>query len=361
MSFKASLQKSESEIRSVEQVHSPKFSIILPVYNVENYLVECLDSLINQTLSDLEFICINDGSTDNSLEILNLYAAQDKRFIVVTQENQGQGVAKNNVLKMAKGEYIVFVDPDDWIELDAMEVLYNTFKSTQTDVIQFNYTRYIENTGNLKKINVAQHILEKFGLDLNANPNFNWKKVKKGCLHDVDMHVVAKAYSRNLIEKSGAVFSPTRHGEDHLFAHIIILNAENIYYLDRYLYTYRIRQGSSVHKLSNDNFCIFQNFEHSKEYLESMNLYEELKDPFKLYLIQAMAWHYNGIPHESIKKYETLCRTYLTPTEFKKMHILVKGKYSFWELLFSVKNQHLLGIRYKIVTLFGIKLKIKQT
>lgn len=92
-----------------------KASIILPVYNVEKYLPRCLDSLLNQTLNELEFICIDDGSTDKSLDILRRYARKDSRFIIVTQENQGSGVARNKGLQLAKGKYIAFLDPDDWI------------------------------------------------------------------------------------------------------------------------------------------------------------------------------------------------------------------------------------------------------
>ena len=87
----------------------PKVSVIIPVYNVEKYLRECLDSVINQTLSDIEIICINDGSTDNSLEILKEYAENDSRIKIITQENQGQGVARNNAIEAAQGEYLVFV------------------------------------------------------------------------------------------------------------------------------------------------------------------------------------------------------------------------------------------------------------
>ena len=98
----------------------PKVSIIIPVYNVEKYLKKCLNCIVNQTLTDFEVICINDGSTDNSLEILNEYAKNDKRFIVISQENQGQGVARNRCLELVKGEYIQFIDPDDWVETNML-------------------------------------------------------------------------------------------------------------------------------------------------------------------------------------------------------------------------------------------------
>ena len=89
-----------------------KFSIIVPVYNVEKYLKECLDSIVNQTFGDFEIICINDESTDSSLDILKEYSEHDSRFVVISQKNQGQGVARNKGINLAKGEYVLFVDPD---------------------------------------------------------------------------------------------------------------------------------------------------------------------------------------------------------------------------------------------------------
>lgn len=100
-------------------------SVIVPVYNVEKFLKRCLDSLINQTLQNIEIICINDGSTDKSVEILEEYSKKDSRIIVINQENQGLSVTRNNGMSIAKGEFISFVDSDDWIDFDFLENLYN--------------------------------------------------------------------------------------------------------------------------------------------------------------------------------------------------------------------------------------------
>ena len=104
---------------------SPKVSVIIPVYNVEEYLPTCLDSIINQTLEDIEIICVNDGSPDNCLSILNNYAGQDSRIIVINQENTGVSGARNRGLEVAGGKYIVFVDPDDWCEAECLEKAVN--------------------------------------------------------------------------------------------------------------------------------------------------------------------------------------------------------------------------------------------
>ena len=112
-----------------------KISIIIPFQNVENYITKCLSSVVNQTLEDIEIICINDGSKDESDKIAEEFAQKDGRIIILnTQKPQGQAYARNLGLKIANGEYIGFVDSDDWIGLDMFEKMYNTAKSGDTDI-----------------------------------------------------------------------------------------------------------------------------------------------------------------------------------------------------------------------------------
>lgn len=103
-----------------------KVSVIVPVYNSEQFLQKCLESLVNQTLKEIEVICINDGSTDNSLNILENYASKDNRIKIITTSNKGQSAARNIGIKKATGEYVGFVDADDWIDLNFFETLYNS-------------------------------------------------------------------------------------------------------------------------------------------------------------------------------------------------------------------------------------------
>nr|MCR4662874.1 glycosyltransferase [Endomicrobiaceae bacterium] len=108
----------------------PKVSVIVPVYNVEQYLRQCLDSIINQTFKDFECICVNDGSTDNSLTILQEYSKKDNRIKIINQKNSGSSVSRNNGIKQALGQYVSFVDADDWITDNYLEILYNKIIET---------------------------------------------------------------------------------------------------------------------------------------------------------------------------------------------------------------------------------------
>ena len=127
----------------------PKVSVIIPVYNVENYLRQCLDSVINQTLKDIEIILVDDGSTDNSLKILQNYAQKESRIKIINKENSGYGASMNIGIGTAQGEYIGIVESDDFIEPDMFEKLYNTAVSNNLDLVRCQYYQY----NSLKNIN----------------------------------------------------------------------------------------------------------------------------------------------------------------------------------------------------------------
>ena len=131
-------------------MHSlPKISIVIPVYNVEKYLRQCLESVINQTLQDIEIICVDDGSTDNSLKILRDYASKDRRIKILTQRNKYAGIARNKGLRVAKGEYVHFLDSDDWIEKDTYEKAYKLLIESGADLIKFKAYSYNNETGEI--------------------------------------------------------------------------------------------------------------------------------------------------------------------------------------------------------------------
>ncbi|MCL2684165.1 MAG: glycosyltransferase, partial [Synergistaceae bacterium] len=113
----------------------PKISVIIPVYNVMQYLRECLDSVIAQTIKDIEIICVNDGSTDDSYVILQEYEAKDNRIRIFNQENKGAGPARNKAISNATGEYVAFMDPDDsYPDTDILETLYNKAVQNRADI-----------------------------------------------------------------------------------------------------------------------------------------------------------------------------------------------------------------------------------
>lgn len=212
-----------------------KVSIIVPVYNVEKYLRKCLNSLINQTLKDIEIICINDGSTDKSLEILEEYKNRDSRIILLNQENSGQSIARNNGIKKATGEYLGFVDPDDWVDLDYYEKLYNAASTNDTDIAVGGIIRV---TGIKKKKFLN---FEKETITDNTNLKFELCDVPE------KSYVWNKIYKTEKLKEIGLEF------EKGIFYEDCIFTPQALFYLGKIatvpnIYYYYLRRGNSTVK-----------------------------------------------------------------------------------------------------------------
>ncbi len=335
-----------------------KISVILPVYNVENYLRQCLESLVNQSFSEVEFICVNDGSTDRSAVILEEYAQKDFRFVIINQQNQGQGAARNTGIEAANGEYIVFTDPDDWMEKEALEKIYNCFKRNNAEVVQYDYREYCEQTRRIRNINFAEFLSKKFNCTLGNNEYYNWKYVFIKGFKYSKFTVWSKAYSRKFIERYNIKFPLNKQGEDDVFSAQVFFHAPKIYYLQEYLYFYRLRKNSSVNSLSNEHFCIFDNVNLTEVYLKKSHLYKYLKKSFSKYRIEVISRHYLNIPQESRKKYKLRAKEALTRREYARFLFKTANGNSFAESIFSLKNERKDAIKYKVLTVLGLKFKM---
>lgn len=334
-----------------------KISVIIPVFNVEKFLPKCLDSLVNQTLRDIEIICVNDGSTDNSLNILREYEKTDTRFKIITQENQGQGIARNKAINVAKGEYTVFVDPDDWIELDALEKIYKHFKKTNADVIQFNYKKFSEQFSNYENINLQEKLIKNYHYDISKTGKFNCINLGKNCLSAIGFALWSRAYSTSYIKSNNIKCTPYKYGEDQIFTLMAILCTKNIYYLNEYLYIYRVRVGSTVNKISIGNFCVFENIKLFKDFLINKNLYNILETEYREYMQNVLVWHYKVMPKENQKEYKIKASKILTPTEYNIFLKKIKNNNSFFENIFSIKNKQVQGLKYKYFTIMEFEFK----
>lgn len=212
-----------------------KVSIIVPVYNVEKYLRKCLDSLINQTLKDIEIICINDGSTDKSLEILEEYKNRDSRIILLNQENSGQSVARNRGIEIAKGEYLGFVDPDDWVDLDYYEKLYNAASTNDADIAVGGIIRV---TGIKKKKFLN---FEKETITDNTNLKFELCDVPE------KSYVWNKIYKTEKLKEIGLEFEKGIFYEDCIFTPQALFFLEKMVTVPN-IYYYYLRRGNSTVK-----------------------------------------------------------------------------------------------------------------
>lgn len=221
----------------------PKVSVILPVYNVGPYLDEALSSLENQTLKDIEIIAVNDGSTDNSEDILRKHLAKDHRIQYFNQENQGQSAARNLALTHATGDYIYFMDSDDIIDYDTLETCYNYIERTKADFIFFDGEIMLEEGAksipwDYKRTYLTEELQYK-GKDL---LNLMLDKGKHSCV--VWLLFISKQY----LESIGLSFYNGIIHEDELFTTLLTLQSDNIFPLKRSFVKHRVRSASTMGK-----------------------------------------------------------------------------------------------------------------
>lgn len=231
-----------------------KISVIIPVYNTGDYLKECIDSVLNQALTDIEVICINDGSTDNSLEILKNYQKTDSRIKVIDQNNIGLGATRNVGLDISQGEYILFLDSDDYLDSNSLDYLYNTSKDKDLDILMFKIANFNNKT---KKESHSPYFDMDFLREIVEDSVFSWVDIRD-CIFDVSVTMPSKLFKKELISEirfpEGLLF------EDNLFFIKVLFKAQRIYFADEYLYYRRIRPDSitnSYHENFTDCMAIY--------------------------------------------------------------------------------------------------------
>lgn len=218
----------------------PLISVIVPVYNVETYLPACLDSLRAQTFADFEALLIDDGSQDTSGEICERYEKEDARFRVIHQPNGGVSVARNTGLDHATGEYIVWVDSDDFIEKNAFEVLYNTITAERAQILGFGYASVWGDSVVLHKGGGERLV-------------YNGRSAVFGALFSrkVVYYLWDKIYKRTLFD--GLRFPVGKFAEDAFIIPEVFARADKFVLIPDQFYYYRMRAGSITHMLNNEN------------------------------------------------------------------------------------------------------------
>lgn len=228
-----------------------KVSIIMPVYNVDKYIKKSLDSVINQTLREIEIICVNDGSTDNSPQILEEYAERDNRIKIINKKNGGISSARNKGIEQAKGEYIGFVDSDDWAELDMFEKLYKNAKTYDSDMVMCAAHRFDDIN---KQLNYDLPYFTMANFDKTYdNSVFNHNKTND-LLFVISVTPWNKIYKSTFIEAIGARFPEGLDFDDVIFFFKTYLKAEKVSLIRDLLYFYRINRAGSFITSANERY-----------------------------------------------------------------------------------------------------------
>ena len=320
-----------------------KVSVIIPVYNVQDYLVECLDSIINQTLKDIEIICINDGSKDDSGKILDEYAKKDNRIKVVHKENEGVGITRNKGIRKATGEFVCFMDPDDiYPDNDVLEVLYNKAKYYNVLISGGEFACFTNDDKTLK---------QEFG-DCFDGYLFDSDKLTNYRDYQFDYGYHRFIYDRNFLIKNSLFFPNYKRFQDPPFFVKAMLEAKEFYAVDKITYGYRMQHSQvnwDVKKINDLLNAIYENYRFSR--LHKL-------DKLKTYTTIRFKQHFDDIKNNFDKKSLQIIKEM---RQFDSELNLFCKKYLDFKLLqwiFSSKNSS--DKKNKIITILGVEFQIKR-
>lgn len=250
-------------------------SIIVPVYNGEKYLNQCLDSISNQTLKDLEIICVDDGSSDKTPSILKKYSSNDNRFKIITTKNNGQGSARNIALNEAKGEYIAFVDADDWLDLNSLELLYNNAKSLDLDLLFFQMCNYIQSSGDY--VSTDLYDIKPFEDNgIGEDTVFNHETTHE-FLFEIPVGPVSKLYKSQFLKDNDLKFVEGIFFEDNSFFYNAYFHCKKAGFLKKHLYFRRRHSESVTQTFDESKFDIVNATNAVLEVFEAHSVYEDYK------------------------------------------------------------------------------------
>lgn len=270
---------------------NPKISVVMPVYNDEKYLRECLDCLVSQTLKDIEIICVNDGSTDGTLSILNEYAGKDPRVKVISQENQGPGAARNTGLNSATGEYLALLDSDDVYDRSMLEKLLGLAEQNGLDIAICRSQTLDNKTGKLIETPwcIRKDMLPKKKVFSCRDISIYNFRFSVGWSWD-------KLFRREFIERNALRFQPLRNADDALFVFVSLVLAEKIAVIDDILVSHRRNTGTQVSASRDRNpACFIDAILGIKKTLQDKNIYEEAEQGFVIWCAEHTMWQMNSL------------------------------------------------------------------
>lgn len=294
-----------------------EISVILPVYNSENYLNECLESLVGQSFGDIEILCIDDESSDGSLSILKEFEKKDDRIKVISQQNLGVAKTRNKALSMVNGNYIYFMDSDDYLDSNALKKLHDNIVANESD---FCIMKAFFINGREKYKFPAFDLDKEFGGVNFAKFTFDYRDVKSHVLNDLFAPWL-KLYKTEFLKSSDDfTFPEIKSYSDAPFHVKTMLKASKISFVPEYLYYYRENDDSLVHSASNTiNFFTLSDI--IEDYLVENNYFDEFRDEFEAFQTVKLVY-YMGFTDSG--EFFTKARDILKSIDYKSNPLVLK-------------------------------------
>lgn len=275
-----------------------KISIVMPVYNCEKYLRPCLDSLCKQTLKAIEIICVDDGSTDTSMDILQEFKEKDKRIHILTQNHMGAGMARNKGMKVAKGSFLLFLDSDDYFDKNMCEKAYYQALRYNAEVVLFGAKRIDMQTGQQQKMGWILRSEE-----LPKGRAFSGEEISDRIFQITSNASWSKLYRKKYLESKGLEFQNIKHTNDAYMTRCAIAMAKRMVVLDESLLTYRYNDGTNTQSVKyREPLEFFKAFKAIKEKLESEGLYETYRKSYRNWAVTECLFNYNTMKTEEAKE-----------------------------------------------------------
>ncbi len=318
-------------LKSIIKNDRVKISVIVPVYNVEEYIQQCLDSIVNQTLKEIEIICVNDGSTDNSPQILEEYAKKDKRIKIINKKNAGLGAARNTGMEHATGEYIGFIDSDDWVDLGMFKKLYSNAKSQNSDMVMCPI--YIVDDSNQKlDYDFPYFNLDYFNEDFYNNV-FTHKKTEDFFFR-ICVTSYNKIYRTKFLKKINANFPEGLIFEDNPFFYKTFLSAKSVSLVKDFLYYYRVNRANSIiSNVDKKYFDVIKIQNLNKNIFLETNNFEFYKMDFYNYAMGSIINRYSKVDEKYREEFFNLIKQFfkemdLKNNEINNLNSFIKNKYN---------------------------------
>ena len=313
----------------------PIISVIVPVYNVEKYLPQCLDSILCQTFSNIEIICVNDGSTDKSRKILEEYKKKDSRIRIVDKKNGGLSSARNAGMEVAQGEFFSYIDSDDWVTPDMLEKLYDNITTFNSDISICAVHQFDETKQKIDDSN-PYYTLGYFDKSFD-NTTFSYKDVKPFIM-DVCVMAWNKLYRRSLIEECNAKYPDGFIFEDGPFFFSIFFKTKRVSIVREFLYYYRINRKNSIIQKAGKKFLnVIDVVEMMYDKIKDLPDFDDFKYEFFrkkvedfMYRFQNMKIQYKSAFAKKLANESSLAKDDLFPPE------MVKGKFRYNYMFFCL-------------------------
>ena len=292
---------------------NPCVSVLIAVYNTQSYLPQCLDSVVSQTFSDFEIICIDDGSTDNSYEILQQYAGRDMRFSVYRQTNHGVGYTKNLALSLAKGKYVLFLDSDDYIEKNTLETIVSYAESTDAQIVVFPFEAFY--TDELDSDEVVTDISN----DAVGHVSISSKDVPSKIFQTTNPAAWNKLWLRSFLENHHIDFGSFNYAEDFYMTYWALAVAERIcFYSDTVLYHYRMSRLGSLSTANKNPLGFIEAYCGLKENLQTCDVFTLVEQSYANVVLSGVAYELSRHNDETTRE---LITSYLKKEGFVRLGI----------------------------------------